>query len=68
MLVVHISHEELNQEVKENMEQIKSRFEMVDYLTVYMSKANLFRSAAKAYELFSRFLAAKYYSLSRLRT
>ena len=43
---------------------------MVDHLTVYMSKANQFRSAAKAYELFSRFLtkAAKYYSLSRLRT
>lgn len=67
VLVVQINHEELKQKVKEHMGQIKSKFETVDHLTAYMPKANLVRSVAKAYELFSRFLAKalKYYSLSR---
>ena len=67
LLVVQINHEELKQRVKEYMEQIKTRFEIVDHLTAYMPKANLVTSVAKAYELFSRFLAkaVKYYSLNR---
>ena len=67
VLVVQINHEELKQKVKEYMEQIKIRFEIVDHLTAYMPKANLVTSVAKAYELFSRFLAkaVKYYSLNR---
>ena len=67
VLVVQINHEELKQKVKEHMDQIKIRFEIVDHLTAYMPKANLVTSVAKAYELFSRFLAkaVKYYSLNR---
>lgn len=67
VLVVHINHEELRKKVKKHIEQTKSRFETVDHLTAYMPKANLVRSVAKAYELFSRFLAkpVKYCSLSR---
>ena len=68
VLVVQINHEELKQKVKEYMEQIKIKFEIVDHLTAYMPKANIVTSIAKAYELFSRFLAkaVKYYSLNRL--
>ena len=69
VLVVQINHEELKQKVREYMEQIKSRFEIVDHLTAYMPISNLVTSVAKAYELFSRFLAksVKYYSLNRFR-
>ena len=67
VLVVQINHQELKQKVKEYMEQIKAKFEIIDHLTAYMPKANLVVSVAKAYELFSRFLAkaVKYYSLNR---
>ena len=68
ILVVQINHQELKLKVKEYMEHIKIRFEIIDHLTAYMPKANLVVSVAKAYELFSRFLAkaVKYYSLNRL--
>lgn len=68
VIVVQINHQELKRKVKEHMDQIKIKFEIIDRLTAYMPKANLVVSVAKAYELFSRFLAkaVKYYSLNRL--
>lgn len=70
VLVVQINHEELKQKVRQHMELIRSRFEIIDHLTAYMPRRNLVRSVAKVYELFSRFLAKaiKYYSMTRFST
>ena len=67
ILVVQINYEEMKQKVKTHMDLIRSRFEMIDHLTAYLPRANLVASVAKAYELFSRFLAkaVRYYSLNR---
>ena len=64
---MQINHAELKQKVKEYMEQINFKFGMIDHLTAYMPRTSLVRSVAKAYDLFSRFLAkaVKYYLLSR---
>jgi len=72
VLLAQVNHTELKQNVKEHMERIKSKFEMIDHLTAYMPKKNLVASVTKAYELFSRFLAKsiKFYTrntFSRLR-
>lgn len=68
ILVVQINHEELKTKVKQHMELIRSRFEVIDHLTAYNPRRNLVRSVAKVYELFSRFLAKaiKYYSMTKL--
>lgn len=68
VLVVQINHEELKNKVKEHMELIRSRFEVINHLTAYNPRQNLVRSVAKVYELFSRFLAkaVKYYSMTKL--
>jgi hypothetical protein len=70
LLVVHINHEELKQNVRQHMELIRSRFEIIDHLTAYMPRRNLVRSVVKVFELFSRFLAkaVKYYSMTRFST
>lgn len=66
VLVIQINHEELKKKVKEYMDQIKLKFEMIDHLTELVPKANLVAAVAKVYELFSRFLAkaVKYYSMN----
>ena len=66
ILVTQINHEELKQKVKQCMEQIKLKFEMIDHLTELTPRANLVAAVAKVYELFSRFLAkaVKYYSMN----
>ena len=66
VLVIQIHHEELKQKVKEHMEHIKLKFEMIDHLTELIPKANLVAAVAKVYELFSRFLAkaVRYYSMN----
>lgn len=68
VLVVQINHEELKTKVKEHMDLIRSRFEVINHLTAYNPQRNLVRSVAKVYELFSRFLAkaVKYYSMTKL--
>ena len=68
LLVVQINHEELKTKVKEHMELIRSRFEVINHLTAYNPQRNLVRAVAKVYELFSRFLAkaVKYYSMTKL--
>lgn len=68
VLVVQINHEELKIKVKEHMDLIRSRFEVINHLTAYNPRQNLVRAVAKAYELFSRFLAkaVKYYSMTKL--
>ncbi|CAD6570777.1 MAG: hypothetical protein ASARMPRED_003927 [Alectoria sarmentosa] len=72
VLVIQINHEELKQKVKDYMEQIKLKFEMIDHLTDFIPRENLVAAVAKVYELFSRFLAkaVKYYSMnmSKART
>ena len=67
LLVVQVNHEELKQKVKEHIERIRSSFEIVDHVTVLIPRKNLVASIAKAYELFTRFLAkaVKYYSMNR---
>ena len=57
VLVVQINHEGLKQNVREHIELIASRFEIVDHLTVVLPRANLVAAVTKAYALFSRFLA-----------
>ena len=66
ILVTQINHEELKQKVKQCMEQIKLKFEMIDHLTELVPRANLVAAVAKVYELFSRFLAkaVKYYAMN----
>ena len=66
ILVTQINHEELKQKVKQYMEHIKLKFEMIDHLTELVPRANLVAAVAKVYELFSRFLAkaVKYYSMN----
>ena len=66
VLVIQINHEELKQKVKDYMEQIKLKFEMIDHLTDFIPRENLVAAVAKVYELFSRFLAkaVKYYSMN----
>lgn len=70
VLVVQINHQELKTKVKEHMDLIRCRFEVIDHLTAYNPRRNLVRSVAKVYELFSRFLAKaiKYYSMTKLST
>ena len=67
VLIVQINHEELKQKVYEHINLIKSKFEIMDHLTVLLPRANLVAAIARAYELFSRFLAksVKYYSMNR---
>ena len=67
VLVVQINHEELKQKVRIYLEQIKTKFETIDHLTAYLPRANLVVAVARAYELFSRFLAkaVRYYTLNR---
>lgn len=68
VLIVQINYEELKNKVKEHMDLIRSRFEVIDHLTAYNPRQNLVRAVAKVYELFSRFLAKaiKYYSMTKL--
>ena len=67
ILIVQINHEELKQKVQEHIKLIQSRFEIIDHLTVLLPRANMVAAIARAYELFSRFLAksVKYYSMNR---
>lgn len=68
VLVVQINYEELKNKVKEHMELIRSRFEIINHLTAYNPRKNLVRAVAKVYDLFTRFLAkaVKYYSMTKL--
>ena len=67
ILIVQINHEELKQKVHEHIKLIKSKFEIMDHLTVLLPRVNLVAAIARSYELFSRFLAksVKYYSMNR---
>ncbi len=67
VLVIQINYEELKQKVRTYLEQIKIKFETIDHLTAYLPRANLVVMVARAYELFSRFLAkaVKFYTLNR---
>ncbi|KAG7007774.1 FAD-dependent monooxygenase [Physcia stellaris] len=69
ILIVQINHEELKQKIHEHIKLIKSKFEIMDHLTVLLPRANLVAAIARSYELFSRFLAksVKYYSMNRFK-
>lgn len=67
ILIVQINHEELKQKTHEHIKLIESKFEIMDHLTALQPRANLVAAIARAYELFSRFLAksVRYYSMNR---
>ena len=67
VLVVQINHEEVKENIKEHLESIACKFETIDHLAVYMPKKILIVQVAKAYDLFSRFMAkaVKFYKLSK---
>lgn len=69
LLVMQINYEELKRNVREYMERIKTTFDMVDHLTVYIPTANLVNSVSQMYNLFNRFLAKalRLYTQSRAR-
>jgi hypothetical protein len=57
LLYAEINSQELKSNVKSYMERIKTAFDMVDHLTVYIPSANLVNAITQMYELFNRFLA-----------
>ena len=67
ILILQINHEELKEKIHEHIRLIKSKFEIMDHLTILLPRANLVAAIARAYELFSRFLAesVKYYSMNK---
>jgi hypothetical protein len=69
LLVMQVNYEELKQNVKKYMGRIKTTFDMVDHLTVYMPTSSLVNNISHMYDLFNRFLAKaiKLYSRSRAR-
>lgn len=68
LLVAHISHAELKEKVKENMEVIKTKFEIMDHLTDYHPSERLVLALGRFYDCFQRFVAKalKFYCRSRL--
>ena len=68
ILVVQINYTELKLKVREYMDQIKGKFDIIDHLTAYIPTVHLVKAISQAYTLFSRFLAkaVKYYTQSRL--
>ncbi|KAL8794974.1 MAG: hypothetical protein Q9195_002556 [Heterodermia aff. obscurata] len=48
VLIVQINHEELKQKVQEHIKLIKSKFEIMDHLTVLLPRANLIAAIARA--------------------
>jgi hypothetical protein len=68
ILVVQINYTELKVKVRQYMDQIKAKFEIIDHLTAYMPTAHLVKAVSQVYNLFSRFLAkaVKYYTQSKL--
>lgn len=68
LLVAQISHGELKEKVKENMEMIKTKFEIMDHLTSYHPTEQLVQALGRFYDCFQRFVAKalKFYCRSRL--
>ncbi|KAG4436032.1 hypothetical protein IFR05_008464 [Cadophora sp. M221] len=69
LLVVQVNYEEMKQNVENYMGTIKSRFELIDYLTAYLPTERLVGAIAKMYDFLNRFLAKalKFYTRSRIR-
>ena len=57
VFVVQIRYDELKQNIKDHMEDIRSRFEIIDHLTAYIPQRNLVEKVTRAYDLFALFLA-----------
>lgn len=68
LLVAQINHAELKEKVKENMEIIKTKFEIMDHLTSYNPTEQLVQALGRFYDCFQRFVAKalKFYCRSRI--
>jgi hypothetical protein len=68
LLVAQINHAELKEKVKENMEIIKTKFEIMDHLTSYHPTEQLVQALGRFYDCFQRFVAKalKFYCRSRI--
>ncbi|RDW67382.1 uncharacterized protein DSM5745_09248 [Aspergillus mulundensis] len=70
ILTAQINYQELKEKVTVYLEQIATRFELIDHLTAYIPTKNLVARVGQAYSLFTKFLskAVKHYTRSRMKT
>lgn len=68
LLVAQVNNEEVKEKVKEYLEQIQLKFQIIDHLTLYMPSSRLVTLIAQVYCLFNTFLAKaiKHYTQPRL--
>jgi len=68
LLYAHVNSQELKENILKYMDRIKSTFDMVEHLTVYIPSANLVSAMTQLYGLFHRFLAKaiRMYTRNRL--
>jgi hypothetical protein len=68
LLYAQVNSQELKVNILKYMERIKTTFDMVDHLTVYIPSANLVNAVTQMYGLFNRFLAKaiRMYTRNRL--
>lgn len=61
-------HLEVKKKVKESLEQIQLKFNIIDQLTAYMPSLQIVALVAQVYSLFNRFVAKaiKHYTRNRL--
>lgn len=67
LLIAQVNNEEVKEKVKEYLEQIQLKFEIIDHLTAYMPSSRLVTLIAQVYGLFNIFIAKaiKHYTQSR---
>ncbi|KAL3427787.1 AAA family protein [Phlyctema vagabunda] len=70
LLVVQINYTELKVKVRDHMETIKEKFDIIDHLTAYIPTRRLAKAVSNAYSEFSRFLAkaVKYYTENKFKS
>ncbi|GKZ38850.1 hypothetical protein AbraIFM66950_011373, partial [Aspergillus brasiliensis] len=70
ILTVQINYQELKEKMTQYLDQISTRFELIDHLTAYIPTKRLVDHLARAYQSFTKFLskAVKYYTQSRVKT
>ena len=68
LLMVHHNYQEMKQKIKEYLDIIKAKFEIVEHLTSYIVSKRLVDSLTKMHDFFNRFLAKalKFYTGSRV--
>ena len=66
LLVAHHNYQEMKEKTKSHLDNIKTKFEILEQLTSYMATKRLVESLTEMYDFFNRFLAKalKFYTQS----